>query len=89
MSEDSRRCMVLAEIGNGYRMEWHITEVGAGTTFDELIEWVKGRDDHLDDDLRGKWTRAEIYVVPVNATIDEKRHAISIRNRRGGISWSS
>ena len=80
--------MILAEIGNDYRTECHITEVGTGTSFDELIEWVKGRDDHLDDDLRGRWTYAEIYIVPFNASIDEKRHAMTIRNRRGGISWS-
>src|SRR3954447_3646751 len=64
MSNDDRRCLVLAEISNGTRMECHLTEIEIDLTFRNVIGWVKTRDNHLGDDLRGTWTYADVYIVP-------------------------
>ena len=86
MSNDDRRCLVLAEISNSYRMECHLTEIEIGLTFQNVIDWVKTRDNHLGDDLRGAWTYADVYIVSAGKSIDQKRYALTIRNRRGELS---
>jgi hypothetical protein len=86
MSNDDRRCLVLAEISNSYRMECHMTEIEIDLTFRNVIDWVKTRDNHLGDDLRGTWTYADVYIVSAGRSIDQKRYALTIRNRRGELS---
>jgi len=85
MNNDGRRCLVLVDISNGYRMERHITEIEVGAIFNEVVHWVRTRDSYLDDDLRGKWTYADVYIVPADGSIDQKRYAMTIRNRRGKL----
>jgi len=72
--------MVLAEIGNDYRMECHLTEVDESTTITEIIEWVKSRDDHLDDALRGRWTYARIYTLGSDdaPSVDGRQHVLTV-----------
>src|SRR3954453_16300659 len=53
MSGASHLCMLLTEIGNEDTMERHIAEVAQRTTPAEMVDWVKSRDDHLEDELRG------------------------------------
>src|SRR3954447_7451273 len=86
MSNDDRRCLVLAEISNGTRMECHLTEVEIDLTFRNVIDWVKTRNSHLCDDLRGTWTYADVYIVAAGKSFDQKRYALTIRNRRGELS---
>jgi hypothetical protein len=86
MSNDDRRCLVLAEISNGTRMECHLTEIEIDLTFRNVIGWVKTRDNHLGDDLRGTWTYADVYIVAAGKSFDQKRYALTIRNRRGELS---
>jgi hypothetical protein len=79
--------MVLAEIGNDGRMECHLTEVDQSTTLTEMIEWVKSRDDHLDDALRGRWTYARIYTLGSDdaSSVDDRQHVFTVHakhNRR-------
>jgi hypothetical protein len=78
--------MVLAEIGNGYTTECHLAEIELSATFTEVVDWIKARDSHLADDLRGKWTYAEVYIIPPGESIDQKRHAMTLRNRHGALS---
>jgi hypothetical protein len=86
MSNDGRPCLVLAEITNSHRMECHITEMEVDLTFKNVIDWVKSRDSHLGDDLRGTWTYADVYIVPAGEGVDRKRYALTIRNRYGELS---
>jgi hypothetical protein len=86
MSNDDRRCLVLAEISNSHRMECHMTEIEIDLTFRNVIDWVKTRDNHLGDDLRGTWTYADVYIVAAGKSFDQKRYALTIRNRRGELS---
>jgi hypothetical protein len=86
--------MLLAEIGNEYTMEEHITEVDHGTTLTEMIDWVKSRDDHLEDELRGRWRHARIYLLG-NAdalSFDDRQHVLTvyaIHRRRGGDRYET
>ena len=94
MSKDSQRCMVLAEIGNGYTIERHIREVDQGTTLTEMIEWVRSRDDHLEDGLRGKWEYARVYLLNSDDALssDAGQHVITVyavRGRRGGVRYET
>src|SRR3954454_3779250 len=87
MSGASHLCMLLTEIGNEYTMERHIAEVAQRTTPAEMVDWVKSRDDHLEDELRGRWKYARIYLLDNEdaSSFDDKRHVITvyaIRNRR-------
>jgi hypothetical protein len=80
MNIASRRCMVLAEIGNDDRMECHLTEVDQSTTITEIIEWVKSRDDHLDSALRERWTYARIYTLGSDDAplVDGRQHVLTV-----------
>ena len=94
MSKNSRRCMLLAEIGNEYTMECHIAEIDQDTTLTEMIDWTKSRDHHLEDALRGKWEYARIYLLGSKDTLslNVKQHVITvyaIRNRRGGDHYET
>ena len=94
MSKNSRRCMLLAEIGNEYTMECHITEIDHGTTLAKIIEWIKSRNDHLEDDLRGRWRYARIYLLGNDdaLSIDDRQHVLTIyavRDRRGGERYET
>ena len=86
MNHDGGRCMLLVEISNGCRMECHLVEIELSATFNEVVDWIKTRDNHLADDLRGTWTRAEVYIIPEGESIDQKRHAMTLRNRHGALS---
>jgi hypothetical protein len=86
MSNDGRRCLVLAEISNGHRMECHIAEMKIDLTFENVIDWVCSRDSHLGGDLRGIWTYADVYIIPTGENFDRKRYALTIRNRHGKLS---
>ena len=90
MSKISHRFIVLAEIGNENKMECHVTEVSQSTSLSEVLEWVKSRDNHLEDDLRGKWTYARIYSLGVDPSksIDDRQHIITINARRKRIKQS-
>jgi hypothetical protein len=89
MSENSHRCILLAEIGNEYTMEGHIIEVDQGTTLTEMIDWVKSRNVHLEDELRGRWRHARIYLLGNDDALsfDDRQHVLTvyaIHRRRGG-----
>jgi hypothetical protein len=86
MNNDGHRCLVLVEISNGYRTECHMTEMEVDTTFRKIIDWVKTRDNHLGDSMRGTWTYADAYIVSDGKSIDQKRYALTIRNRHGKLS---
>jgi hypothetical protein len=86
--------MLLTEIGNEYTMERHIAEIAQRTTPAEMVDWVKSRDDHLEDELRGRWKYARIYLLDNEdaSSFDDKRHVITvyaIRNRRGGDRYET
>ena len=94
MSGASHRCMLLTEIGNEYTREYHIAEVARRTTPAEMVDWVKSRDDHLEDELRGRWKYARIYLLDNEdaSSFDDKRHVITVyatRNRRGGDRYET
>jgi hypothetical protein len=94
MSKDSRRCMILTEIGNEYTIERHIVEIDQDTTLTEMAEWVKSRDDHLEDGLRGKWEYARIYLLDNDDALSSaaRQHVITvyaIRGRRGGVRYET
>ena len=94
MSCASHLCMLLTEIGNEYTMERHIAEVAQRTTPAEMVDWVKSRDDHLEDELRGRWKYARIYLLDNEdaSSFDDKRHVITvyaIRSRRGGDRYET
>jgi hypothetical protein len=61
--------MLVAKIGNEYAMEVHIIEIDHHTTLTEVVEWVKSRDAHLDDGLRGRWRHARVYLLDNDATL--------------------
>ena len=94
MSEHSRRCMLLAEIGNEYTREEHITEIDQGTTLTEIIEWTKSRDNHLENELRKRWKYARIYIL-INddaLSFNDRQHVLTIyavRNRQGGDHYET
>ena len=94
MSDSSRRCMLLAEIGNECMREEHITEIEQRTTVTEMIEWVKSRDDHLEENLRGRWRFARIYLLgneDVPST-DDRQHVLTIyavRDKRDGDRYET
>ena len=81
MNTSGRRCLVLVEISNGYRMECHIAEMEIDLNYKNVIDWVQSRDNHLGDDMRGTWTYADVYIIPAGESIDRKRYALTIRNR--------
>jgi hypothetical protein len=86
--------MLLAEIGNEYTMEGHITEVDQRTLLTEMIEWVKSRDGHLADALRGRWRYARIYLLGNDDALsfDDRQHVLTIyavRDRRGGERYET
>ena len=83
MDKGSQRCIVLAEIGNDYKVECHIAEIDVRTPLEELIAWARQRDCHLDDALRGKWTYAKIYMLPSSPprSFDEKLHIVTVHAR--------
>ena len=94
MSDADHRYMLLAKIGNEYTTEDHITEVDQRTTLTEIIEWVKSRDNHLDDDLRGRWRHARIYLLDNIDTLSatDRQHVLTIyavRGRRGGDRYET
>jgi hypothetical protein len=94
MSDSSRRCMLLAEIGNECMREEHITEIEQRTTLTEMIEWVKSRDDHLEEKLRGRWGFARIYLFGNEDTLsaNDRQHVLTIyavRNRRDGDRYET
>jgi hypothetical protein len=94
MSDSSRRCLLLAEIGNEYTMEEHITEADQGTTLTEMIDWVKSRNDHLEDELRGRWRHARIYLLGNDDALSfaDRQHVLTIyavRNRRDGDRYET
>jgi hypothetical protein len=62
MSDASHRYVVIAEFVAGDRVEQHITEMHVRTLYPEVVKWARGRIDHLDDDLRGRWKYAQITV---------------------------
>jgi hypothetical protein len=86
MSNDGHRHLVLAEITNRHRMECHITEMEIDLTYNNVIDWVRSRGNHLGDDMRGTWTYADVYIIPAGESIDRKRYAMTIRNRHGELS---
>jgi hypothetical protein len=75
---------VLAEIGNGHTMECHITEVEQSTPLNEILEWLKSREDHLEDGLRGQWAYARIFVADSDhsQSLDNRRHMITVHAKR-------
>lgn len=94
MSDSSRRCMLLAEIGNEYMREEHIAEIEQRTTLTEMIEWVKSRDDHLEEKLRGRWRFARIYLLGNEdvLSINDRQHVLTIyaiRNSRDGDRYET
>src|ERR671929_1312036 len=94
MSGANRRCILLAEIGNEYTTECHITEIDHGTTLAKIIEWIKSRNDHLEDDLRGRWRYARIYLLGNDEALsfDDRQHVLTIyavRDRRGGERYET
>ena len=93
MSVD-RRCMLLAELGNAHRTEEHIIEIDQRTTLTEIIDWVKSRNDHLEDDLRGRWTHARIYLLDNDdmLSVADRQHVLTIhavRDRRDGDHYET
>ena len=94
MSENGRRCMLLAEIGNAYTTEHHIVEVDQRTTLTEMVDWIKSRDDHLEDELRGRWRYARIYLLGNDDTLSfaDRQHVLTVyavRSRRGGDHYET
>ena len=94
MSSASHRYMLLAKIGNEYTTEDHILEVDQRTTLTEIIEWAKSRDEHLGDDLRGRWRHARIYLLDDGDTLSftDRQHVVTIyavRGRRGGDHYEA
>ena len=94
MSDSSRRCMLLAEIGNEYMREEHITEIEQRTTITEMIEWVKSRDDHLEEKLCGRWRFARIYLLGNEDALsaNDRQHVLTIyavRNKRDGDRYET
>src|SRR5689334_18319505 len=94
MSHTDHRYMLVAKIGNEYTSEEHITELDQRTTLTEIVEWVKSRDDHLGDDLRGRWGRARVFLLDNDDTLSftEREHVLTIyavRGRRGGDHYET
>ena len=81
----SGRVLILAEIGNEEASEVHQTEVDAAVTFDAVKGWVRERENHLADGLRGNWTYAKLFIVPGGAELGEMRHAATVRNNFGTL----
>ena len=88
MGDADHRYMLLAKIGNESMTEDHIIEIDQRTTLAGIIEWVKSRDNHLEDDLRGRWRYARIYLLHNDDTLSftDREHVLTIyaiRSRRG------
>jgi hypothetical protein len=88
----NHRSMLVAKIDNEYTMEEHIKEIDQRTTLSEIVEWVKSRDDHLGDDLSGRWRHARVYLLDNDDTLSftEREHVLTIyavRGRRGGAHY--
>lgn len=94
MSGANHRGMLIAKIGNEYTTEDHLIEIDQRTTLTEIIEWVKSRDDHLEDDLRGRWRHAQVYLLDDDDTLSftDRQHVLTIyavRSRRGGDRYET
>src|SRR4051794_21399292 len=94
MSDADHRCMLIAKIGNEYTTEDHIIEIDQRTRLTEIVEWVKSRDDHLEDDLRGRWKHARVYLLDNDDKLSftERDHVLTIyavRSRRGGDRYET
>jgi len=79
--------MLLAEIGDERRMECHLAEVDRDTTLTGIIDWLKSRDAHLEEELRGRWTFARIYILGGDdpRSFSNREHVITVyakENRR-------
>ena len=94
MNDANHRYMLLAKIGNEYTMEEHIKEIDQRTTLTEIAEWVKSRDDHLEDELRGRWRHAQVYLINNDdaLSVADRQHVLTIyavRSRRGGDHYET
>src|SRR5919205_1654081 len=94
MNHTNHRYMLVAKIGNEYTTEEHIKEIDQRTTLTEIAEWVKSRDDHLGDDLRGRWRHARVYLLDDDDTLSftEREHVLTIyavRGRRDGDHYET
>src|SRR5918911_3094320 len=94
MNDSNHRYMLLAKIGNEYATEDHIKEIDHRTTTTDIVEWVKSRNDHLEDDLRDRWRHARIYLLDSDAplSVNDRQHVLTIyvvRTRRGGDHYET
>src|SRR3954447_2847209 len=94
MNHANHRYMLVVEIGSEYTSEEHITEVGQRTSLSEIVEWVKSRDDHLGEDLRGRWRHARVYFLDNDDRVSftEREHVLTIyaiRGRRDGDHYET
>jgi len=94
MNDASHRYMLLAKIGNEYATEDHITEIDHRTAMTDIVEWVKSRNAHLDDELRNEWRQARIYLLDAGDTLSvtDRQHVLTIyvvRTRRGGDHYET
>jgi len=60
----------------------------------DIVEWVKNRNDHLEDELRNEWSQARIYLLDAGDTLSvtDRQHVLTIyvvRTRRGGDHYET
>ncbi len=94
MNDNNHRYMLLAKIGNQYAIEDHITEIDRHTTTINIVEWVKSRNEHLDNGLRNQWRHARIYLLDDGDTLSvtDRQHVLTIyavRTGQGGDRYET